>query len=309
MRLVVALGGHALLHRGEEPTADAQRRNVVVAAKAVAALARDHEVLVTHGNGPQVGLLALQAEAVRGGAGARAASPPGLPLDVLGAQSEGMIGYMVAQELQNQLPEREVATLLTQVEVDPTDPAFEHPTKPIGPSYNEAEARRLAELYAWEVASEGSAWRRVVPSPTPLRILEVGTLRLLVRHGVLVVCAGGGGVPVIFDAWGRVHGVEAVIDKDRTASLLAREVEADGLLLLTDVDGVYRGWGTDVSERIPVLSTEEVEDLDLAVGSMGPKVRACVEFVSGAGPRFAAIGALEESVEVLAGETGTRVVR
>lgn len=300
MKLVVALGGNALLKRGESPTAAVQRRNVGVAVRAVAALAREHEVLITHGNGPQVGLLALQAQGLRGD------SP--YPLDVLGAESEGMIGYMVAQELQNELPERDVATLLTQVVVDAADPAFEAPTKPIGPVYTEDDARRLAERSGWDMAPDGDGWRRVVPSPLPVRILEVGTLRLLVRHRVVVVCAGGGGIPVVVDDWGRVHGVEAVIDKDRTASLLAREVGADALLLLTDVDGIYRTWGTDEAERITTLRAAELDDLALPEGSMGPKAVACAEFVRATGG-FAAIGALEDAVDLLAGKTGTRVVR
>lgn len=300
MKLVVALGGNALLRRGEEPTAEAQRRNVAVAVGAVARLARRHDVLVTHGNGPQVGLLALQAEALRG--------ESTVPLDVLGAESHGMIGYMVAQELQNELPERNVATLLTQVEVDPRDPAFEEPTKPIGPVYPEERARRVAERTGWDMAADGEGgWRRVVPSPTPLRILEVETLRLLVRHEVVVVCAGGGGIPVVFDAWGRVHGVEAVIDKDRTAALLAREVAADGLLLLTDVDGIYRGWGTDEAERIPEIRADEADEMELPEGSMGPKAAACAEFVRATGG-FAAIGALEEADELLEERAGTRIV-
>lgn len=299
MKVLIALGGNALLQRDEEPTAEAQRRNVAVAAAAVARVARNHQVVVTHGNGPQVGLLALQSESVRGD------SP--YPLDVLGAETEGMIGYMVAQELQNELPHREIATLLTQVVVDPLDPAFEHPTKPIGPVYTEERARLLAERKGWDVAADQGGWRRVVPSPEPVRILEVGTLRLLVRHGVLVVCAGGGGIPVVFDAWGRVHGVEAVIDKDRTAALLAGEIQADALLLLTDVDGIYRDWDTERARRIESIRAGDLEALDLAAGSMGPKAAACAEFVRSPG-RFAAIGALEDAAELLEGSAGTRVI-
>ena len=300
MRVAIALGGNALLRRGEDPSAEAQRRNIVRAARAVAEVAREHDVLVTHGNGPQVGLLALQGEAYGEGGG--------LPLDVLGAETEGMIGYLVSQELGNQLPERPIATLLTQVEVDPADPAFRAPTKPIGPVWKEEEARRLSERRGWRVAPDGKRWRRVVPSPTPLRILEVATLRLLVEHEVLVVCAGGGGIPVVFDALGRVHGVEAVIDKDRTAGLLARAIGADVLLLLTDVSHVEIGWGGPDPRPLGRVTTGELRRLRFAEGSMGPKIEACVEFVEETGG-FAAIGALEEAGRILRGETGTRVVR
>jgi carbamate kinase len=294
---VIALGGNAILRRGEEPTAAAQRRNVERAVRAVARVAREHQVVITHGNGPQVGVLALQ----RGKDGGAA-----FPLDVLGAQTEGMIGYLLSQGLQNELPERQVATILTQVEVDPDDPAFDRPTKPIGAVMPEDEARRLAEARGWELAPERLGWRRVVPSPEPRRILEVDTVRLLVDHGVLVVCAGGGGIPVIFDSWGRVFGVEAVIDKDRTAALLARDIDAEALLLLTDVDGVYRDWGTKGERLLERLDLDRWENLGLPEGSMRPKVVACADFVRQTGG-FAAIGALEDAERILAGSAGTRV--
>ena len=302
MRVVIALGGNALLRRDEPLTAEAQRRNVAEAARAVAEVAREHEVLVTHGNGPQVGLLALREED---------SGTAGFPLDVLGAETEGMIGYLVAQELGNQLPERAVATLLTQVEVDPADPAFRTPSKPIGPTWTEAEAVSLAARRGWRIARDGdprsNLWRRVVPSPEPLRILEVSTLRLLADHGVLVVCAGGGGIPVVFDPWGRVHGVEAVIDKDTTAALLARETGADALLLLTDVERVMAGWGTPGARPLAEATPSELRALDFAPGSMGPKVDAALRFVEETGG-FAAIGALADAPRILAGEAGTRVL-
>ena len=299
MRVVIALGGNALLRRGEALSAEAQRWNVGRAARAVAEVAREHEVVVTHGNGPQVGLLALQDEASE--------SAAGFPLDVLGAETEGMIGYLVAQELGNQLPDRPVATLLTQVEVDPADPAFRAPTKPIGPVFGEEEARELARRRGWRIARDGSGWRRVVPSPAPLRILEVTTLRLLVEHGVVVVCAGGGGIPVIFDRLGRVHGVEAVIDKDRTAALLARELGARALLLLTDVSRVEVGWGTPEARPLGTVTVAELREYRFPEGSMGPKVEAAARFVEETGG-FAGIGALEDAPRILSGEAGTRVV-
>ncbi|HSR54947.1 MAG TPA: carbamate kinase, partial [Alphaproteobacteria bacterium] len=216
MRVVVALGGNALLRRGEPMSAAAQEANVAIAARAIADLAESHDVVVTHGNGPQVGLLALQAAAFD------ADSP--WPLDLLGAESEGMIGYLIERALVNHLPDRRVATLLTQVEVTADDPAFSNPTKPIGPVYDDAKKNKIQANSGWTLARDGDGWRRVVPSPAPVRILEIATIRHLVAEGVIVICAGGGGIPVVIDARGAVHGVEAVIDKDRTAALLAREL-------------------------------------------------------------------------------------
>src|SRR5512134_1875871 len=219
MRVVAALGGNALLQRGEPPEAELQRRNVEGAARALADLAQRHELVITHGNGPQVGLLALQAAAYE------EVGP--YPFDVLDAESEGMVGYLLAQALENELPGRRVAALLTQVLVDGKDPAWGAPSKPVGPVYHEDVARRLAAERGWTVRRDGGGWRRVVPSPDPLRIIELGTIEGLVELGVLVICAGGGGIPVVEDRTGRLHGVEAVIDKDLTAALLARELGAD----------------------------------------------------------------------------------
>ncbi len=300
MRLVVALGGNALLRRGEPLTAEAQDANIAIAARAVAAVAEQHDVIVTHGNGPQVGLLALQAAAFD------AESP--WPLDLLGAESEGMIGYLIERALIGHLPGRPIATLLTQVEVAADDPAFTNPSKPIGPVYD-AEARtRIEASRGWPMAPDGTGWRRVVPSPAPVRILEILTIRHLIAEGILVICAGGGGIPVIVGPRGTVHGVEAVIDKDRTAALLARDVGADGLLLLTDVDAVYRDWGTEARQPIGETTTEELAALELDPGSMGPKVGAACEFVSNTGS-FAGIGRLADAGAILAGEAGTRLGR
>jgi carbamate kinase len=299
MRVVVALGGNALLERGEPADAEAQRRNVVTAVRALAELADEHEVIVTHGNGPQVGLLALQGEAY--------ADVTPYPLDVLGAESEGMIGYLLDQELVNALGGRPVATLLTQVIVDADDPAFADPTKFIGPVYDHATAGRLAADRGWQVRADGEHWRRVVPSPVPRSIVELPTLRLLVEAGVLVVCVGGGGIPVIVDRDGRLRGVEAVIDKDRAAALLAKGLDADALLLLTDVAAIERDFGTPQAAPIAQATAEELVGLGLPAGSMGPKAEAAAWFAQSTGGR-AAIGNLAEAAEVLAGRSGTTVV-
>lgn len=298
MRVVIALGGNALLRRGEELTDEAQKRNVAGAAESVATLAADHEVVVTHGNGPQVGLLALQSSDGDDG--------PRFPLDVLSAESVGMIGYLVEQELSNRMPDREVAMLLTRVQVDPEDEAFDEPTKPIGAAYSKAKADELRRTRGWTMARDGEGWRRVVPSPRPRRILELETIRLLVRHGVLVVCGGGGGLPVVLSPGGWVQGVEAVVDKDHTTALLAAELDADALLLLTDVDAVHEGWGTPDARPIRRATPTELRALELDAGSMGPKVDAACRFVERTGAT-AAIGALEDAAELLEGRAGTRI--
>ncbi|HWQ24627.1 MAG TPA: carbamate kinase [Gaiellaceae bacterium] len=299
MRIVAALGGNALLRRGEPLEADIQRRNIARAVEALAPLGREHELVVTHGNGPQVGLLALQALAYP------EVAP--YPLDVLGAESEGMIGYLLEQELRNALPGRPVATLLTQVVVDPDDPAFRHPSKPIGPVYEEAEARRLAAQRGWTVAPDGPGWRRVVPSPEPRAIVELEAIRLLVGSGVLVVCAGGGGIPVVAGPAGELRGVEAVVDKDLAAALLAELLGADCLLLLTDVRAVVRGFGSERAEPIGEATPEELRAERLDPGSMGPKAEAACRFVERTGG-LAAIGALEDAAALAAGRAGTRVL-
>ena len=295
MRIVVALGGNALLERGQ--SAD---KNVAVAVGALAELAAEHEVVVTHGNGPQVGLLALQGEAYRD-------EVQPYPLDLLGAESEGMIGYLLEQELVNALGGRQVATLLTQVIVDAADPAFAEPTKFIGPVYLRTQAEILAAQRGWRVAPDGPHWRRVVPSPEPRSIVELPTIRLLVEAGVLVVCVGGGGIPVVVDRDGRLHGIEAVIDKDRAAALLARGLDADALLLLTDVAAVERDHGTPQASPIATATPDELLALGLPAGSMGPKVEAAAWFAQETGGR-AAIGSLAEAAAVLAGRSGTTVV-
>ena len=298
MRIVVALGGNALLRRGEPADAAAQRRNVTIAVDALAELARSHEVVVTHGNGPQVGLLALQGDAY--------SQVAPYPLDVLGAESEGMIGYLLDQELVNALGARPVATLLTQVIVDRDDPAFAEPTKFIGPVYSEAEARQLADARGWSIAQDGEHWRRVVPSPEPRSIVELSTIRLLVEAGVLVVCVGGGGIPVVVDRDGRLHGIEGVVDKDLAAALLAEGLGADALLMLTDVPAVEVGWGTPRARRLGDVSAAELSGMSFAAGSMAPKVGAACRFAERTGG-LAAIGSLAEASEILEGRSGTRV--
>lgn len=298
MRIVIALGGNALLRRGEPCDDETQRRNIAVAAAALARIAREHAVVVTHGNGPQVGLLALQAEA----------GDPSHPrgLDVLGAETEGMIGYLVEQEIRNRLPGRSVATLLTQVVVAADDPAFEHPAKPIGPVYSAERAERLAAERGWTVAKDGEGYRRVVASPEPRRILELDTIRLLLDAGSVVVCAGGGGIPVVESPAGGLHGVEAVIDKDLASALLASELEADALLLLTDVDAVYDDWGTPSATPLREATPRELRQRSFAPGSMAPKVEAACRFVDARGG-VAGIGRLEDAEEILAQRRGTIV--
>lgn len=301
MRIVVALGGNALLQRGEPLTAANQRDNVKLAVAQIAPLVADHELVISHGNGPQVGLLALQADAYRD-------QVEPYPLDVLGAQTEGMIGYMIEQELGNLLPfEQPFATVLTMVEVDPADPAFEEPSKPIGPVYEEAEARRLAARHGWSIAPDGEHWRRVVPSPLPQRVFEIRPIRWLLERGVVVICTGGGGIPTMYQDDGALIGAEVVIDKDRASALLARELEAGMLVLATDVDGVYVDWGTPEARRIPRATPDEVCAHDFAVGSMGPKVEAACAFVRETGG-CAAIGSLADLGRMVEGEAGTLIV-
>lgn len=299
MRIVVALGGNALLKRGEPMTAENQRANIRTAAEALAPIARQHDLVITHGNGPQVGLLALQAAAYK--------DVPGYPLDVLGSQTEGMIGYVIMQELGNLLPfERPFATLLTQIEVDPCDPAFQAPSKPIGPVYSREEADAVARERGWSMARDGDRYRRVVPSPRPRHIFETRVIEMLVERNVVVICAGGGGIPTMYDAEHHLVGVEAVIDKDLASSLLARQIGAGFFMMLTDVESVARGWGTPDEAWIRRASPEALEGLDFAEGSMGPKVQAACEFVFETG-RPAGIGHLKDAREIMEGRAGTVV--
>jgi carbamate kinase len=304
VRVVVALGGNALLRRGEPLTAENQRANARAACEALAPLALEHELVVSHGNGPQVGLLALQ--------GAAYTEVPGYPLDLLGAQTEGMIGYLIQQELGNVLPfEKHLATLLTQIEVDPADPAFGDPTKPIGPVYTAEKAEALGKEKGWTFKPDGDSMRRVVPSPLPKRIFGLETIEVLLRDGAVVICAGGGGIPVMYTdeavpAGRRLVGIEAVIDKDMASALLAADLKADALAIVTDVDGVYAGWGTPEQRLISKATPQELSAVEFAEGSMGPKVKAACTFVEQTGGR-AVIGSINETQALLRGEAGTTV--
>lgn len=281
-------------------TAKNQRENVRIAAQALAPIAADNQLVISHGNGPQVGLLALQSAAYE--------EVEAYPLDVLGAQTEGMIGYMIEQELGNLLPiEYPFATILTMVEVDPEDPAFDEPTKPIGPVYSEPEAKRLEAEKGWLMRPDGEQWRRVVPSPEPHRIFEMRPIHWLLEKGTIVICAGGGGIPTIYNKEGNLEGVEVVIDKDRASALLAFELEADLLIMATDTDGVYLDWGTEEARRIERTTPDEIEKYEFAAGSMGPKVEAAADFVSRTGQR-AVIGALADIPAMVEGTAGTQFV-
>ena len=281
-------------------TAKNQRENVRIAAQALAPIAAGNQLVISHGHGPQVGLLALQSAAYE--------EVEAYPLDVLGAQTEGMIGYMIEQELGNLLPiEYPFATILTMVEVDPEDPAFDEPTKPIGPVYSEAEAKRLEADKGWVMKPDGEQWRRVVPSPEPHRIFEMRPIHWLLEKGTIVICAGGGGIPTIYNEEGNLEGVEVVIDKDRASALLAFELEADLLIMATDTDGVYLDWGTEDAHRIERTTPDEIEKYEFAAGSMGPKVEAAADFVSRTGQR-AVIGALADIPAMVEGTAGTQFV-
>lgn len=296
---MAALGGNALLERGETPIAEIQEKHVLTAVEALAPIARDHDLVITHGNGPQVGLLALES-----------ASDPDLPhpypFDVLGAQTQGMIGYFLLQALENALPGQVVASLICQTLVSSDDPAFQHPTKFVGPIYTEADGHRLARLRGWQVRRDGNSWRRVVASPEPVELVEMSTIRMLLGDGTVIICAGGGGIPVCRTADGLLRGVEAVVDKDLTAALLARELSADVLLFLTDVPEVESNFGTSSAQVIKSISPAALRELPFPAGSMGPKVEAACRFVEATGHR-AVIGRLEDAVEMLQGSRGTNV--
>jgi carbamate kinase len=302
MRIVIALGGNALLRRSDPMTTEVQRRNIRIAAEAIAPLAAEHSLVIVHGNGPQVGLLSLQAEAYKG------AEP--YPLDVLDAATQGMIGYLIQQEVRSLLPpETQMATLLTMIVVDPDDPAFAHPAKFVGPVYPKEAADALAAEKGWAFRQDGAAWRRVVPSPEPRQILEITPINWLLERGAVVICAGGGGIPIMHPASvpDGLAGVEAVIDKDLASELLAEDVSADLFLMATDVDGVYLHWGQPEQRRLGQVTAEELAGHEFAAGSMGPKVEAATRFTAKTGRR-AAIGSLAEIAGIVAGNAGTSVV-
>ena len=299
MRILVALGGNALLRRGEPMTAEAQRANVQTAAVALAAIHPGNQLVITHGNGPQVGLLALQGAAYR--------PDEAFPLDVLGAQTEGMIGYMIEQELGNILPfEVPFATILTMVEVDRDDPAFKNPTKFIGPVYSETEAQRLKGEKGWAMKKDGDKWRRVVASPIPKQIFEVRPMKWLLDNGTVVIAAGGGGIPTVYEPGRKLRGIEAVIDKDFCSELLARQLDADFFIMATDADAVFLDWGKPTAKAFRRANPSAIREFPFPAGSMGPKVEAACQFAEKTGKR-AAIGALKDLSAILRGEAGTTV--
>jgi len=299
MRIVVALGGNALLRRGEPMTAEAQRNNVRIAAAALARIHPGNQLVITHGNGPQVGLLALQGAAYK--------PDEVYPLDVLGAQTEGMIGYMIEQELGNLLPfDVPFATMLTMVEVASDDPAFAEPTKFIGPVYPQADARRLQAEKGWRMKPDGDKWRRVVASPEPKQIFEIKPIKWLLDHGTVVIAAGGGGIPTTYAPGRKLIGIEAVIDKDLCSELLARQLDADVFIMATDTDAVYVDWGKPTAKAIRQASPQAIRDFPFPAGSMGPKVDAACRFAERTGKR-AAIGALADLERILKGEAGTTI--
>jgi carbamate kinase len=300
MRVVIALGGNALLQRGQKLSMENQRANVARAAKAIADVIKaGHEVIIAHGNGPQVGLMALQDAAYDRSVAS--------PLDVLIAESAGMIGYLIEQELANLFPpEKLFATVLTEIEIDPQDPAFLNPAKPVGPVYSKDEASQLAKANGWTVGPDGDKYRRLVASPGPKRILRIDVIKILAKQGVTVICAGGGGIPVTQLDGGRYAGIEAVIDKDRTSALLATQIGADALLIMTDVDGVFRDWGTPKQTQIGVMKAAEIKSSDYPAGSMGPKLEAAASFVEASG-KFCGIGKLDDALAILEGRAGTMI--
>jgi carbamate kinase len=301
MRILVALGGNALLRRGEPMTADAQRANVQSAAAALAAIHPGNQLVITHGNGPQVGLLALQGAAYK--------PDEAFPLDVLGAQTEGMIGYMIEQELGNLLPfEVPFATLLTMVEVDPKDPAFQNPTKFIGPIYSEIDARRLQAEKGWAMKRDGDKWRRVVPSPQPKQIFEHRPIKWLLERGTIVIAAGGGGIPTMYEPGRKLGGIEAVIDKDWCSELLARQLDADLFIMATDATAVFIDWGKPTAKAIRRANPDAIRRFEFPAGSMGPKVDAACHFAETTG-KPAAIGALADLAAILRGTAGTTIAR
>jgi carbamate kinase len=304
VRIVVALGGSAFLRRGQSLSAEHQRANARAACRALAPIALEHELVISHGNGPQVGLLALHGSAYT--------AVDTYPLDVLGAQTEGMIGYIIEQELGNELPlERPLATLLTMIEVDADDPAFADPSKPIGPLYTAAEAARLEKEKHWAFKPDGASLRRVVPAPRPKRIFEIAAISTLLGQGAVVICAGGGGIPTRYvddpvPAGKRLVGVEGVIDKDLASALLAIDLEADTLVIVTDVDAAYADWGTPQQRPIRHATPESLAAGEFAEGSMGPKIRAACLFVEQTGGR-AVIGSIHDTPRLVRGQAGTVV--
>lgn len=299
MKIVIALGGNALLKRGEPMTAENQRENVKTACAQIARVYDGNQLIITHGNGPQVGLLALQNNAYK--------EVPMYPLDVLGAETAGMIGYMIQQELSNTVPgSASIATVLTQIQVDPKDPAFQKPSKPVGPVYSKEEADKIAAEKGWTMAPDNDKYRRVVASPKPVNIFGLAPLKTLIDNKYIVVCGGGGGIPTWVDDKGKQHGAEAVIDKDLATALLATLIDADLFVIATDVDGAYLDWGKPEQKRIALAAPDAALAFGFASGSMGPKIEAAANFAKATG-KDAVIGALADIEQIVAGKAGTRI--
>ena len=298
MKIVVALGGNAMLQRGQPLEADIQKENIRKAAQVIAKVADKHQVILTHGNGPQVGLLALQNSAYD------KVSP--YPLDVLGAETAGMIGYMMNVEIRNLRPKLPIVTMVTETLVDHEDPAFKNPTKYVGPVYSKEEAERMAEEKGWQVKQDGEYYRRVVPSPKPQKVIEGNTVGHLSEQGALVICSGGGGVPVSLDSNGIYEGIEAVVDKDLTSAILAKQLNADALIIMTDVDAVCVNFGKPDQKKIHSATPDHMNEMDFPAGSMGPKIEAAADFVKQGG-QYAAIGSLYDLEKIITGEAGTRI--
>ena len=299
MKIVIALGGNALLKRGEPMTAENQRENVKTACGQIARVYDGNQLIITHGNGPQVGLLALQNNAYK--------EVPMYPLDVLGAETVGMIGYMIQQELSNAVPRSaSIATVLTQIQVDPQDPAFQKPSKPVGPVYSKEEADKIAAEKGWTMAPDNDKYRRVVASPKPVNIYGLRPLKTLIENNYIVVCGGGGGIPTWVDDAGKQHGAEAVIDKDLASALLATLIDADLFVIATDVDGAYIDWGKPEQTRIALATPDAALAFCFASGSMGPKIEAAANFAKATG-KDAVIGALADIEQIVAGKAGTRI--
>jgi carbamate kinase len=300
MLIVIALGGNALLKRGEPLTIENQRANTKIAAKSIAEVIKaGHKVIITHGNGPQVGLLALQGDAYK--------PDEAYPLDVLGAETEGMIGYLIEQELENALSSKyKIAMLLTQIEVNKNDPAFNNPSKPVGPIYSKDEAENLSLKHGWSILPDGKNYRRVVPSPEPILIPDISVIKILLKHNVIVICAGGGGIPIVRQEDGTSVGIEAVIDKDKASALLAKKLNADMLLMLTDVDSVYKDWGTAKQNSISKITAKQISKITFANGSMQPKVEAACDFVNAVDGK-AGIGTLKDALSIIEGKAGTLI--
>ncbi len=298
MKIVIALGGNAMLQRGQPLEASIQRENIRKAAQVIAKVADEHQVILTHGNGPQVGLLALQNAAYD------KVFP--YPLDVLGAETAGMIGYMMNMELRNLRPKMPIVTMVTETLVSSEDPAFQNPTKFVGPVYGEEEAKSLAAEKDWSIKADGEYFRRVVPSPMPQSVIEGNTVGQLSDAGALVICSGGGGVPVCRQEDGTLEGIEAVVDKDLTSAILAKQLKADALIIMTDVDAVCINFGQPDQKKIHQATTGQISELDFPAGSMGPKIEAAADFVKEGG-EYAAIGSLYDLEQIVSGEAGTRI--